>query len=122
MIRSIGLHTYEIDDVDVAIAEIKGGLKDFSLLENTIGIIMCDPEYVESGIYGALCEALPISDSPAFDNCLTLYKGESFPAKMSFVLLAGNVNPRFLISTLQDDDKMPFSGEITKSKEISSTR
>jgi hypothetical protein len=212
------LHTYELDDVDIAVAEIREGLRDFPLSENTIGIIMCDPEYVESGVYGAICEALPfplagattttqavggeadililtilvitsddvffetaitedikgneilaptraafeaardklpsepklvllfppmlaetagdayveafdelcpgvpqfgmpaISDSPAFDNCLTLYKGESSPAKMSFILLAGNLNPRFLISTLQDDDKMPFSGEITKSE------
>jgi hypothetical protein len=217
MIRSIGLHTYEIDDVAVATAEIQEGLEDFPLLDNTIGIIMCDPEYVESGVYGALCEALPfplvgattttqavcdeadililtilvitsddvffesaltddiegneilaptraafeaarnrlpsepklillfppmlaetagdayveafdelcpgvpqfgmpaISDSPAFDNCLTLYQGESSLTRMTFILLSGNVNPRFLISTLQDDDKTPFSGEITKS-------
>ncbi|MDR1571471.1 MAG: hypothetical protein LBS32_02995, partial [Clostridiales Family XIII bacterium] len=218
MIRSIGLHTYEIDDPAAAVAEIKKELEGFALLENTLGIIMCCPEYVESGVYGAICGALDfplvgattttqavcdqtdililtilvltsddvffepamtddikgneilapsraafqaardklpsepklilmfppmlpetagdayveafeelcpgvpqfgmpaISDSPAFDDCLTLLKGESSPTKMSFVLLAGNVKPRFLISTLQDDDKMPFSGEITKSK------
>ncbi|MDR2672709.1 MAG: FIST C-terminal domain-containing protein [Coriobacteriales bacterium] len=220
MIRSIGLHTYEIDDADVAVSEITEGLKDFPLLENTVGIIMCDPEYVESGTYGALCEALPftvvgststtqavcgeadilvltilvitsddaffeaamtdeiqpgnnplaptraafeaarnklpsdpkliilfpplladnagdsyveafdelcpgvpqfgtlaISDSFAFDNCSTLYNGEASFTKMSFVLVAGNVNPRFFISTVNDDDRTPYSGEITKSKE-----
>jgi hypothetical protein len=220
MIRSIGLHTYEIDDADVAVEEIREGLKDFPLSKNTIGIIMCDPEYVESGVYGALCEALPfplagattttqaicgeadilmltifvmtsddvffetamtdeigpgndiltptraafeetlsrlpsepkllllfppmlaetagdayveafdelcpgvpqfgmpaISDSILFDNCLTLYDGETSLTKMVFILVAGNVNPRFLISTFSDDDKTPFSGEITKSKE-----
>jgi hypothetical protein len=219
MIRSIGLHTYEIDDVDIAVAEIQEELKEFPLLENTIGLIMCDPEYVESGVYGALCEALPfplvgattttqavcgeadililtifvmtsddvffeaaltgeiagndiftptravleetlsklpselkllllfppmlaetagdayveafdemcpgvpqfgmpaISDSILFDNCLTLYKGETSLTKMVFIAVAGNVNPRFLISTFNDDDKTPFSGEITKSKE-----
>jgi hypothetical protein len=214
------LHTYEIDDVDVAVAEIEEGLKDFSLSENTIGIIMCDPEYVESGVYAAICEALSfplmgattttqavcgeadililtilvmtsddvffeaamtdeikpgndiltptravfeatrdklpsepkliilfppmlaetagdayveafdelcpgvpqfgmpaISDSIAFDNCSTLCNGEASLTRMSFLLLAGNVNPRFLISTVNDDDKTPFGGEITKSKE-----
>ncbi|MDR2610807.1 MAG: FIST C-terminal domain-containing protein [Clostridiales Family XIII bacterium] len=218
MIRSIGVHTYEIDDVDVAVAEIQEGLKDFPLLENTVGIIMCDPEYVDSGVYNALCDALPFplvgsttttqavcneadililtilvltsddvffemamtddisgneilaptraafeetrdklpsepklimlfppilpdtagdayveafdelcpgvpqfgmpatSDSLEFDNCLTLCNGETSLTKMVFLLLAGNVKPRFLISTLQDDDKTPFSGEITRSE------
>jgi hypothetical protein len=214
------LHTYEIDDVDVAVAEIEEGLKDFSLSENTIGIITCDPEYAESGVYDALCEALPFplvgttsttqavngeadililtilvmtsddvffeaamtedidrgndiltptraafekvrdklpsepkllllfppiiaevagdayveafdelcpgvpqfgmpacSDSILFDNCLTLCDGKASLTKMAFIAVAGNVDPRFLISTVNDDDKTPFGGEITKSKE-----
>jgi hypothetical protein len=47
MMRSIGLHTYELDDAEVAVAEIKAGLESFPLMEHSVGVIMCDPEYIE---------------------------------------------------------------------------
>ncbi|MDR1580213.1 MAG: FIST C-terminal domain-containing protein [Synergistaceae bacterium] len=219
MMRSIGLHTYELDNADIAVAEIKAGLETFPLMEHSAGVIMCDPEYIESGVYKAVCEALPfpvagattmtqvvdgeagilmltvlvltsddvffsvgmtdeiapdndaltptracfedavkrlpsepklilafppliaenagdayvealaalspgvpifgtlaISDSIAFDNCSTLCRGEASPVKMAFIVVAGAVNPRFLIATLDDRNKTPYSGEITKSE------
>jgi hypothetical protein len=219
MMRSTGLHTYELDDVDAAVTEIKAGLETFPLMEHTVGIIMCDPEYIDSGIYEAVCAALPfpvagattmtqavegecgilmltvlvltgddvffsvamteeivvsndaltptrvcfaeavrnlpsepklilafppliadnagdtyaealtalcpgvpifgtlaISDSIAFDNCATLCNGEASLTKMAFILVAGTVNPRFLIATIDDHNKTPYSGEITKSE------
>jgi hypothetical protein len=219
MIRTIGLHTYELDDVNIAVAEIKSGLEGFSLMENSIGIISCDPEYIETGVYEAVCAALPfpvagitsmsqaikgevgilmltvlvltsddvffsagvtadmakdndaltpmrasfdearkslpsdpklilafppfisenagdsyidafaelcpgvpifgtlaISDSIAFDNCSTLYNGTSSLKKIAFILVTGAVKPRFLIATMNDNNKMPYSAEITKSE------
>ncbi|MDR1471230.1 MAG: FIST C-terminal domain-containing protein [Synergistaceae bacterium] len=219
MMRSIGLYIYELDDADAAVAEIKAGLEDFPLMENTVGIIMCDPEYIDSGIYEAVCAALPfpvagattmtqavegeagilmltvfvltgndvffsvamteeivagndaltptracfaeavrrlpseprlilafppfiadnagdayvealtelcpgvpifgtiaISDSIAFDNCSTLCNGEASLTKMALIVAAGAVNPRFLIATVDDHNKTPYSGEITKSE------
>jgi hypothetical protein len=59
MIQSIGLHTSELDNVDVAVAEIRAELENFSLMEHSVGIIMCDPEYIEFGRYEEDCEALP---------------------------------------------------------------
>jgi hypothetical protein len=61
--------------------------------------------------------ALAISDSITFDNCFTLYDGIASSTKMTFILVAGNVHPRFLVSTVNDQNKTPYSGEITKSKE-----
>jgi hypothetical protein len=219
MMRSTGLHTYELDDADAAVAEIRAGLEAFPLTAHSVGVIMCDPEYVESGVYEAVCAALPfpvagattmtqamdgevgilmltvliltsddvffsvamtdeiaagndaltptracfeaavkplpseprlilafppllaenagdayvealtalcpgvpifgtlaISDSIAFDNCLTLCNGEASLTKMAFIVVTGAVNPRFLIATVNDRNKTPYSGEITKSE------
>jgi hypothetical protein len=220
MIRSIGLHTYELDDTEVAVAEINAGLEGFSLMENTVGVIMCDPDYIHSGVYEAVCEALPfpvagvttttqavngevdililtvlvmtsddvffspgltdeiaadndaltptrasfaeaakalpsdpklilvfppqveenagdtyveafeelcpgvplfgtlsINDSIDPENYFTLCDGATSHTKMSFFLITGNINPRFLISTISDRNKTQFSGEITKSED-----
>jgi hypothetical protein len=220
MMRSIGLHTYELDDADGAVAEIKAGLEAFPLMEHSVGIIMCDPEYIDSGVYEAVCAALPfpvagattmtqavegetgllmltvlvltgddvffstamteeiaagndaltptracfdeavkrlpaapklilafppliaenagdayvealtalcpgvpifgtlaISDSIAFDNCSTLCNGKASLTKMSLIVVAGAVTPRFLIATVNDNNKTPYSGEITRSEE-----
>jgi hypothetical protein len=219
MIRSIGLHTYELDDTDVAVAEINAGLEGFPLMENTVGVIMCDPDYLYSGVYEAVCEALPfpvagvttttqavnravdmliltvfvmtsddvffspgMTDDVASDNdaltptrasfeeavkalptgpklilvfppqldknagdsyveaftelCpgvplfgtiavndamdaqafFTLCNGAMSITRMSFILISGNINPRFMISTISDRNKMQFSGEVTKSQ------
>jgi hypothetical protein len=51
-----------VDDIDAAISEIIAQL-DFDgknhLLKNTIGIVSCYAEYVESGVWAALAKALP---------------------------------------------------------------
>jgi hypothetical protein len=43
------------------VSEIRSQLEGFELLGNTAAIIACDPEYVENGIYKAVCEALPFT-------------------------------------------------------------
>ncbi|GHU88058.1 hypothetical protein FACS1894202_03500 [Clostridia bacterium] len=230
MIRSIALHTYELDDPEIAAAEIIGGLKDFELLQNSVGIVMCDTEYIYSEVYAAVCAALPfrvagtttmtqaiegeagilmltvmvltsddaffevgytdpitplgdiaaitapafkaaaaklpsptklifafppllvenagdmyvnafealcpntpvfgqlaIEDSIDFAHSYTCCNGESSLEKMAFILVAGNVSPRFFMSTIADKNKLAYSGEITESdghivKEINNIR
>ncbi|MDR1571449.1 MAG: FIST C-terminal domain-containing protein [Clostridiales Family XIII bacterium] len=219
MLRSAALHTYELDDVDAAVTEIRAGLEAFPLMEHSVGVIMCDPEYIESGVYGAVCAALPFpvagattltqavdgaagilmltvlvltgddvffsvamteeiapdndvltptracledalgrlpsepklilafppiiaenagdayveafaeicpgvpifgtlaaSDSIRFDNCSALCNGSASLAKMSFIAVAGAIEPRFAIATVGDRNKTPYSGEITRSE------
>jgi hypothetical protein len=214
------LYTYEIDDANIAVAEIKAGLEAFPLMEHSVGIIMCDPEYVDSGVCEAVCAALPFpvagattmtqavdggigilmltvlvltgddvffsvaataeitagndaltptracfeeavkalpsepklilafppliaenagdayvealtalcpgvpifgmlatSDSIALDDCSTLCNGAASPTKMSLIVAAGAIEPRFLIATVNDDNKTNYSGEITNSEE-----
>ncbi|MDL2264137.1 FIST C-terminal domain-containing protein [Synergistaceae bacterium OttesenSCG-928-I11] len=60
MIQSASLFTYELDDPTVALAEIQSQLSEkLALKEHTVGILMCDPEFIETGVYRHLCENLP---------------------------------------------------------------
>ncbi len=60
MIRALTAYTLEIDEPEVAVAEILGQLQlDQCNLQNRIGLISCYPEFVDSGVFAALCEALP---------------------------------------------------------------
>lgn len=60
MIRSFSAYTNEIDDTGLAVSELMERL-DFEgkLLKNTIGILSCFAEYIESGVVEALSERLP---------------------------------------------------------------
>ncbi|MCL2801203.1 MAG: FIST C-terminal domain-containing protein [Treponema sp.] len=52
--------TEEIDDVDAAAAEILKQLDlDNSLMKNSIGLLHCYNEFIDSGVVSALCEKLP---------------------------------------------------------------
>jgi len=60
MIKTWITHTSELDDEKLAIEQIISQLKlDDGLMKNTIGIIACHYEFVLSGIFKAICEALP---------------------------------------------------------------
>ena len=60
MIKCASVYTYEIDDFDVAYDEIKTQLDEkLTLLDNTVGIVMCHPEFISSGALKAICERLP---------------------------------------------------------------
>jgi len=62
-------------------------------------------------IYGTLA----IDDTPTFEDSETIYKGENSKDKMPFVLIYGDINPRFLIGTIPEENTMPYKGEITSS-------
>jgi hypothetical protein len=60
MIKAFSAFTSEVDDVDVALAEILGQLSlEDQLLSNSIGLVSCIPEFVESGVVRALQDAVP---------------------------------------------------------------
>jgi hypothetical protein len=61
MIKSASLFTTEIDDIDLAIKQLKEQLdQKLTLLKNSVGIIQCDTEFIEGGIAKPLYEALGI--------------------------------------------------------------
>jgi hypothetical protein len=59
MIKMLTAYTTEVDDVDDALAEIFGQIDLNSLAENSVGIVACYYEFVETGIISALSERLP---------------------------------------------------------------
>jgi hypothetical protein len=60
MIRTIFAHTSEIDDVQAAVAGITAQLDaGHRLLKNSIGLVSCYAEFIDSGVVAALAGALP---------------------------------------------------------------
>ena len=59
MVSAQQAFTLEIDDVEAAVAEIKGQLNLDELKVNSIGLISCLPDFLESGVVAALQEELP---------------------------------------------------------------
>jgi len=54
-------------------------------------------------------------DTLTFDDNATIYNGEHYSAAMPFVLCYGNINPRFIMGVLPQDNMLPYKGEVTKS-------
>jgi hypothetical protein len=59
MIRTFIAHTAEIDEADDAVSEILNQIDLKKLSKNSIGILACYYEFIETGIVKKLCEALP---------------------------------------------------------------
>jgi len=60
MLKCTSVYTYEIDDRDAALNEINTQLEEkIKLLENSVGIIMCHPEFIVSGTLRFISDNLP---------------------------------------------------------------
>ncbi|MDR3349094.1 MAG: FIST C-terminal domain-containing protein [Acidaminococcales bacterium] len=220
MLKTAAIFTYELDDAELALSELREQLKSqIVLMKNTVGILMCDPEFIRTGMVKAVCAGLPfpiagattmaqsingetgrlvltlmvltsddvffsvgasgpinkdnilaaaessyaeaakrlgaalemillfppqhmeisgnryldaytrlcpntpvfgtfaVDDLPEFTDCLTISEGNSSKEAVSFILVGGNVAPRFFIATISGEKMLPYGGEITKSKD-----
>ncbi|MCL2138380.1 MAG: FIST C-terminal domain-containing protein [Treponema sp.] len=75
MLKCASVFTYEIDVPETALKEINEQLeRKITLLENSVGIIMCHPEFISSGVVKYISENLPFdlagitTASQAVDN------------------------------------------------------
>ena len=60
MLKCASVYTFELDDHDLALNEIKEQLdKKITLLDNTVGVVMCHPEFIVTGAVKSICEGLP---------------------------------------------------------------
>lgn len=101
MIITLTACTFEIDEVDLAVSEIKEQLDiDANLKKNSIGLLTCYAEFIDSGVVQALSEALP------FDivGCTTL--GNATNGAHGHMMLA--------LTVLTSDD-ISFSAGMTDS-------
>jgi hypothetical protein len=82
MIRMLTAHTFEIEDTDAAVREIQEQLRSQgNLLKNTVGLLFCYLDFIQSGTVEAVCKALP------FDTlgCTTL--GAAMPVASGDLIL-----------------------------------
>ncbi len=58
--KMLTAYTYEIDDVSSAVSEIHSQLEiEKNLESNSVGILTCYSEFIDTGVVYALCESLP---------------------------------------------------------------
>ncbi len=82
MINSLVAYTLEIDDIDLAIAEIEAQLDlPNNTKKNTVGIMACNFEFVESGAATAIAEKLP------FDVLGSVTTAQAVPGQIGAMLL-----------------------------------
>jgi len=60
MIKCAGIYTCEVDDFELAVNELNSQINEkINLLDNTVGIVMCHIEFIESGMLEHVCKNLP---------------------------------------------------------------
>ncbi|AEF81214.1 FIST N-terminal domain-containing protein [Leadbettera azotonutricia] len=74
MIRMLNAHTLEIDDPELAFKEIQEQLDVQSLSKNSVGILSCHHEFIDTGIVKKICEAMPF-DVIGLTTMVTLVNG-----------------------------------------------
>jgi hypothetical protein len=83
MIRTIVAFTTELDDEKLAVKQIHSQLNlDGAIMKNSVGIIACHYEFVLSGVFKAVCDALP------FSVIGTVSSAQSAPGGVGSLLLA----------------------------------
>jgi len=80
--KTFTAYTYEIDDVEAAVSEILSQLDLEALCKNSVGIINCYSEFLDSGVVEALNEALP------FNTIGTTTLAGSTSGELSFTMLS----------------------------------
>lgn len=61
MITMYTARTSEIDEIDVALSEIKSQIDVSALKKNSGGLIFCHMDFVDSGVVAAICKELPFT-------------------------------------------------------------
>jgi len=60
MLKCTSVYTNEVDDFELAMEEINSQLNQkLTLLDNTVGVIMCHTEFIDSGMLKHICDSLP---------------------------------------------------------------
>ncbi|GHS88123.1 hypothetical protein AGMMS49957_09180 [Synergistales bacterium] len=95
MIKAFTVHTSEIDDVDAALSEIKEQLnleQSGRLLKNSIGVMNCYSDFLDSGVVRALSAELPFEMVGATTLCSATADGAETMALTLTVLTSDDVD------------------------------
>jgi len=95
MIKSFVASTVEVDDVDVAVEEILSQLDfDGKLLTNSVGIVSCHYEFVDSGVLKAISDALPFEVAGTISSPLS--SGSQIDSLLFSVMVLSSDNVEFI--------------------------
>ncbi|MDR1509162.1 MAG: FIST C-terminal domain-containing protein [Synergistaceae bacterium] len=99
MIKMLTAFTEEVDDIESAVSDVIEQLGLNCLLSNSVGIVHCHSDFVDSGVVAALGERLP------FDvvGCSTLSASSS-----------GNIGQIALAVTVLTSDDVRFSSGVSR--------
>jgi len=61
---------------------------------------------------------LAVDDSITFERSMTVCNGRSEHSALSFILMFGNVAPRFALATVSKKKLLPYTGEITRAQDV----
>ncbi|MCL2159004.1 MAG: FIST C-terminal domain-containing protein [Oscillospiraceae bacterium] len=101
MIKTKTAQTAELDDENLAIEQIKAQLEmEGGYLKSTVGIVSCHYEFVHSGVFKAICDALP------FDVVGAISSSQA---------VSGEVGSLLLTLTVLTSDDLKFSKILTPS-------
>ncbi|MDR0412045.1 MAG: FIST C-terminal domain-containing protein [Treponema sp.] len=92
MIKTMTAFTFEIDDPDEAMSEILGQIDIKGLYKNSLGILTCYTDFIDSGVVRAICAAMP------FDVIGMTTAGTVVPGTVGEMMLG------FLVLTSDDID------------------
>ena len=60
MLKCASVYTLEVDNPQIALTNIMEQLDEkITLLENSVGLIMCHPEFIVTGVMKYICDSLP---------------------------------------------------------------
>jgi hypothetical protein len=100
MIHVLNAHTYEPDDVESAVADVLEQLDlENRLLKNSVGIMLCYSDFIETGTAKAICDALP------FDVIGGTTSNAAVPGAMGDIMLS--------LSVLTSDD-VAFAAGVSR--------
>ena len=116
MLKCASVYTCEVDDFDLAINEINSQLKDkITLLDNTVGIIMCHLEFIESGMLSHICKNLPFDVAGVTTSSQAVNETANDVILTIFIITADDVYFRTgMTDSLEDDIYAPAKNVYEK--------
>jgi len=126
MLKCASVYTYEVDNKTAALNEIKTQLDDkIKLKSNTVGIVMCHPEFIHSGMVQHISQNLPF-DVVGVTTAAQAVNGEAGELMLTiFVMTADDVRFKTGVTdclsdygdtTVINDYEIASKGETEESK------
>ena len=116
MLKCASVFTYEIDDPETAYEELKAQLDEkISLLEHSVGIILCHPEFIVSGAVKHIGEKLPF-DMAGITTSAQAVNGEAAELILTiFVMTSDDVWFKTgLTESLEEDTDAEIRNTVNK--------